>query len=73
MHAILIYTVPSKPDQNFVPVDSDKDLAQAIDNILKKGIDATITVYLTAQKSYHLTYKDKSRTVIDKIPEVSLT
>ncbi len=73
MYAILIYTVPSKPKQNFVSVDKVEDLAQEISNIEKKGIGATITVYVTTQKSYNLTYKDKSRTVIDKIPEVSLT
>ena len=73
MYAILIYTVPAEPNQNFVPVGNQEDLAQEISNIEKKGIDATITVYVTTQKSYTLTYKDKSRTVIDKIPEVSLT
>ena len=73
MHYLIVYTVPSKPNQNFIPVDKEENLAQEISKITKKGIDATITVYATTQKNYTLKYKDKSRTVIDKIPEVSLT
>ena len=73
MYAVIVYTISTSPDQFFVPVDSEKDLAQEVDNIIKKGIDATITVFETTQKSYKLKYKDKSRTVIDKIPEIILT
>ena len=73
MHYLIVYTIPSKPNQNFIPVDKEENLAQEISKITKKGIGATITVYATTQKNYTLKYKDKSRTVIDKIPEVSLT
>ncbi len=73
MFAILVYTRPANPNQFFVPVGNQKDLAQAVSKIIKKGIGATITVYEVTPKTYNLTYKDKSRTVIDKIPEIILT
>jgi len=73
MYAIIVYTKSSNPNQFFVPVGNEENLAQEVDNILRKGFDATITIYLTIQKSYVLAYRDEPREVIDKIPEITLT
>ena len=73
MHSIIVYTKASNPNQFFVPVDKEEDLAIEVDKIKNKGFDATITIYIATQKSYVLTYRDETREVIDKIPEITLT
>ena len=70
---IILYTVSSKPRPFVVVVDKLEDLATAVDKIKKKGLDVTIKIYEASIKNYTLTNKDKSRTVIDKIPKITLT
>lgn len=73
MYALILYTKAASPKQFFVPVDKQEDLAQEVDKIVRKGFDATITIYETIQRAFELTYRDEPRTVIDKIPEITLT
>ena len=70
---LILYTIPSQSRPYVVMVDKLEDLAKAVNRIKKKGKDATIKVYEAILKNHTLTYMDKTRTVIDKVPSITLT
>ena len=70
---LVVFSLPQKPLPFAIEVDKLSGLAVAVDKIKKRGEGATIKIYEATPKNYTLTYKDKQRAIIDKVPSITLT
>jgi hypothetical protein len=72
MTYIIVYTISSSQGRFFIPVDSKSELAGEIEKIIKKGQGAKVKIYKTTLVNYKLKYKDKKKSIIEKIPEIEI-
>ncbi len=67
----IVWTISQRPKPFIKMADTLNALASAVDRIKKRGQSSTIKIYDGALRNYNFSYQNKTKTVVEQIPNIS--